>query len=315
MQSYNIALIFATHARPDMLRRCLASIKTQGYLAENPEDVIVIVADNNPDKSGCDIVSKIAPGFPCALEAVHVVEAGLCWARNAGIAAGLSYDPEYVVSVDDDEWIEREDWLQVLVDTIKHYDADAVVGPVNTEFHPDTPDWFLTSGISQTDAKAKDWKTGIPSPKRTLHNTILKADMLRAVPEPVCPIELNGIGADDWAFYERAKIYGYNNVIWCAEAPVSEEMPISRSTWDYFKARSRARGASMVMGANAVTKLHPDTAPAYRPLLKTCLLSARLVLALGLLIVPGYRSKVLRQAFYVQGRWQAHFKNEQTFYK
>jgi len=220
-----------------------------------------------------------------------------------------------IVALSEYEWLELADLLQGLLDTIEHYNADAVVGPVNTVFHPDTPDWFLRSGISQTDANAKDWKTGMPSPKRTLHNTILKAEMLRAVPEPVCPIELNGIGAEDWAFYERAKIYGYDNVIWCAEAPVLEEMPKTRSTWDYFKARSRARGASMVLGSKAVSKLHPDSAPAYRPLLKTCLLSVRLILALGLMLIPSYRSKVLRQAFYVHGRWQAHMKAEQAFYK
>ena len=309
-----VAVLVPTFRRPEMLARCLASIAAQDILSPGGEGdrVTVIVGDNNPDGSACAQVRELAATFPCQLRALHVQEPGLCRNRNTLFAEAQAMRADYVVLIDDDEWA-APDWLSSLLVGMRRTGADAMVGPVHTIFHPDAPDWFRRSGIGQSDARNEALPTGQPSPKLASHNTILKGEMLDALEPPWFPIELNFLGAEDQAFFWRAKAAGFERILWCAEAVLTEEMPLDRSDRAYFVKRSLQRGTSAVVAARIVNSLLP-AGRNRNPLRTTLKEILRLAAGLPMLLLPGKRSRYLRHAIYVLGRLQAHLGRQKNFY-
>ncbi|MCA0849962.1 glycosyltransferase family 2 protein [Salipiger thiooxidans] len=309
----DVAVLVPTFRRPEMLARCLASIAGQDLFSVDSSDrVTVIVGDNNPDASACTQIAEMAAGYPCALRAIHVTEPGLCRNRNALFAEALAMRADYVVLIDDDEWA-GTDWLSTLLGAMRQTGADAMVGPVHTIFHPDAPEWFRRSGIGQSDARNEALPTGSRSPKLASHNTILKGEILTALEPPWFPLELNFLGAEDQAFFWRASAAGHDRILWCAEAALTEEMPLARSDRRYFIDRSLQRGTSAVIAAKIINPLLP-AGRARHPLRITLKEMLRLVAGLPMLLLPTRRSRYIRHAIYVAGRLQAHLGHQRNFY-
>jgi succinoglycan biosynthesis protein ExoM len=307
-----IVVLLPTFRRPKMLERCLKSIARQDILNNSAERVTVIVGDNNPDASAATRVAALAPGFPCTLRSVHVSEPGLCWNRNALFAEARKMLADFVVLIDDDEWAEPY-WLSHLVRSMRETDADAMVGPVHTIFHPKAPNWFRLSGIGQTNAYNNSLPTGSPSPKLATHNTILKGAIIQKLEPPWFPLELNFLGAEDQAFFWRAKAAGFNRILWCAEAFLTEEMPLERSDRSYFIQRSLQRGASAVIAARITNRLVPPSQIS-RPLATTLKEVLRLLAGLPYLLNHSMRFRYIRHVIYVTGRLQGHLGCYRKFY-
>ena len=91
----------ATFTRPELLGALLASIAA----AAKPAPTVVIVVDNDPEGSAADTVRAFAE-----LDITYAVETspGIAEARNRFLA--LSGDAEFIVFVDDDEFV-AENWL------------------------------------------------------------------------------------------------------------------------------------------------------------------------------------------------------------
>lgn len=307
-----VVVLVPTFGRPDMLARCLDSISRQDAFRDTRYRIEVVVGDNNPDASALTQVNARASAFPVPLSAMHVPEVGLCYNRNALAQAALDRRADLVALLDDDE-VADPGWLAALLTGMKATGADAMIGPVTTIFHPDTPDWFRWSGIVHTSPRTAALGTGAPSPKLASHNTIFDAAILRDMDAPWFPLELNRLGSEDQAFFWRARALGHGEVLWCAEAKVSEELPAERANWRYFVTRGRQWGASMVIATNVVRQLHPKAAIA-APWRETVRQAARLVLGLPLMLTRKGRPRVYRQAVYVYGRILGHLGKTQAFY-
>lgn len=299
-------MLVPTFQRPEMLARCLESLSTQTILENADHQVSIIVGDNNRDGSGCAQISEIKKHFPCNLSCIHVLAPGLCENRNALFAGALDQDADLVALVDDDEWAEPT-WLAALVAGMEATQADAMIGLVQTIFHPATPEWFKHSGIGHTNPRNASLRTGAPSPKRATHNTIVRAEVLRAVAPPWFPLELNFLGSEDHAFFMRAKQLGFGKVLWCAEAVVTEEMSLGRSERTYFVKRALQNGASSVIAAKIVA----GAAAAWKTTAKD---TARLILGIPFIIPHRSRYRYLRHAIYVYGRFVGHFGRPKNFY-
>lgn len=291
-----------------MLLRCLSSISLQTFLEDPEHETLVIVGDNNPDASATALISSVIGAFPVPLSAIHVPDPGLCMNRNALAQAALDQQADIIVLIDDDEWAEP-DWLATLIAGMEETGADAMQGPVRTIFHPDTPEWFRLSGIGQTDPRNDTRPTGAPSPKLATHNTILRAQIFRDMPTPWFPVELNFLGSEDQAFFWKAKALGYDKILWCAGALVSEEMPLERSDRKYFTKRSLQRGASAVVAAKVVPEL--ARTPPWKVTVKEI---GRLFLGLPFLLSRKHRSRYERHVLYVYGRLQGHLGRTKKFY-
>lgn len=307
-----IVVLIPTFKRPKMLARCLASIAQQDLLSKADLKVIVVVGDNNPNASASTQVAKIAKGFPCDLLSIHVVKPGLCENRNALFKKAVALCADFVALIDDDEWADPS-WLSSFYSGQEKTQADVLIGPVRTEFHPDTPEWFVLSGIGQTNERHSLLTTGQPSPKLATSNAFLKGEILTTLETLWFPLELNFIGSEDQSFFAVAKAKGFERILWCAEAFVTEEMPLERSDFKYLVSRSLQRGASSVAAARVTNRL-VSVNEASSPLAVSVRQLLRLVIGLPLLFVRKKRPRVIRHAIYVFGRFQGHFSRHQNFY-
>jgi glycosyltransferase involved in cell wall biosynthesis len=122
-----VAVCICTRARPQMLRRCLASVRAQRLDAARLR-MRLIVVDNNPEPTAQAVVDDLYAGEPCR-SYVHCREPGIPIARNAAIEAALRAGADYIAFIDDDE-VAPEHWLASLMTALTESGADAVQGAV-----------------------------------------------------------------------------------------------------------------------------------------------------------------------------------------
>ena len=118
-RSLDIAI--CTHDRPDVLARCLESLRRIG--ATESAGVRVLVVDNAPSN---DRTTRLVAGFPGV---TYILERkpGLDFARNRAVREATA---EWIAFLDDDVVVDRG-WLDGLAEAlIANPDAGAVTGPV-----------------------------------------------------------------------------------------------------------------------------------------------------------------------------------------
>jgi succinoglycan biosynthesis protein ExoM len=127
----NIAVCIPTYKRPLMLEKLISSI-----LASKPDDLLVntlsiIVVDNDVEKTAEKVVSDIAANNNgnCSLSYFNYPIKGLSNVRNELLRHAFALNPDFIVSVDDDEYV-SDNWLNELVKSIVSNNADIVRGPV-----------------------------------------------------------------------------------------------------------------------------------------------------------------------------------------
>jgi succinoglycan biosynthesis protein ExoM len=128
-------VVICTYNRPDMLSRAVASVRAQflrpGHAAE------ILVVDNSRDANAEAAVAALAVGYGLTLRYKSLPRPNVSHARNAGVAEAPS---DYVVFLDDDEWVEPG-WLDAMIDTAERTGADLVFGAVLPVFPDGTPAW------------------------------------------------------------------------------------------------------------------------------------------------------------------------------
>ena len=122
-----IAVCVCTRARPQMLRRCLASLSAQRLDSARLRMVVVLV-DNNPAPEARPIYDELCGTLDRSVF-VHCPRPGIPVARNAALAAALDAGADYVAFLDDDE-VAPPHWLGRLLQALQASRADAVQGGV-----------------------------------------------------------------------------------------------------------------------------------------------------------------------------------------
>ena len=113
-----VSVVIATYDRPDMLRRCLASIVAQ----RTTRPVQIVVVDNHP-ASG--VTRDVVEEFP-RVQLVEEERPGLSYARNRGIAAATG---DIIICTDDDVTC-PPDWVERLLVPFRQRDVMVVTGNV-----------------------------------------------------------------------------------------------------------------------------------------------------------------------------------------
>lgn len=111
---YCVSIIIPVHNTAQYLRRCVESVRNQ--LLENIE---IILVDNKSDDMSpyiCEEYSKI----DSRIKVLHLSEAGLSIARNAGVQVAAA---SYIGFVDSDDYVD-ERMFRDLCANIEKYDAD-----------------------------------------------------------------------------------------------------------------------------------------------------------------------------------------------
>lgn len=131
-----VAAVVVTHrGGPDVLE-CVASLERDRY-----PDLHVIVVDNGPGGGGDAVQARHA-----GVEVIRTPNDGLAAAFNAGVAAALRRDPDYVLQLNDDVVV-ASDLIERLVGAaLDRPRAGALGGPV---YRYDDPErlWFAGGGI------------------------------------------------------------------------------------------------------------------------------------------------------------------------
>lgn len=227
----SISVIIPTFRRPDGLRRAAGSILAQA----NPCGLALelVIVDNDPDGSGLAAAQAIAGEAAFPVQVVHMPEAGVANARNAGLAASSG---ELIAFLDDDEEAPAT-WLCELVGTLNFYDADAVFGPVRTRLpesvtaHRDYYDEFFSrSGPEESGHIDHYYGCG---------NSLIRKSALPCA-QPFSAERNTTGGEDDLLFAQMQARHAV--FAWSAEAWVWEDPLSSRASLSYTLKRAFAYG-------------------------------------------------------------------------
>jgi succinoglycan biosynthesis protein ExoM len=136
-----IAICIPTYKRPLLLRKLVLSIIGCRLNKTLIKDVSIIIVDNDIDKTAELTVGEFKEIYSETFEIQYInyPVKGLSNVRNELIRNGLMLKPDYLVFIDDDEYVSPE-WLNELVKTTIENKADITMGPVVTERNSNIPE-------------------------------------------------------------------------------------------------------------------------------------------------------------------------------
>jgi cellulose synthase/poly-beta-1,6-N-acetylglucosamine synthase-like glycosyltransferase len=227
----SVSVILPTFRRPDGLRRAADSILAQANPCGLKLELVIV--DNDPDGSGLDSARAIAREAAFPVQVIHMPDAGVANARNAGLAASTG---ELIAFLDDDEEAPQT-WLCELVGTLNFYDADAVFGPVRTRLpesvtvHRDYyTEFFARSGPDES---------GHIDHYHGCGNSLIRRSALPSA-QPFDAAR-NDIGGEDDLLFAQMQAAG-SVFAWSAEAWVWEDPLTCRARLNYTLKRAFAYG-------------------------------------------------------------------------
>jgi succinoglycan biosynthesis protein ExoM len=239
----DVSVVIATYRRPGLLKAAVRSVLSQAGFAATFE---VVVVDNDPERSAEKLIAEVAQSASLPVRYVNERRAGISHARNAGVAAAQG---RYVVFLDDDE-AAGPGWLASLLATARNYEADIVVGPVRPLFPRGAVVPRYAQKIYERDARLP---TGSVVQSGGIGNALLLRDRCFAAAVPFDP-KLGLSGGEDALFLGRLRDQG-RKCVWCAEAAVSEEIPIDRLEPAYLLRRAFRGGQTTAYVPSALD--HP----------------------------------------------------------
>lgn len=127
----NITICIATYKRPEMLTNLIQTIIKCNLDRTLIKDVNIIVVDNDIDKTGEFAIEEQKRLFYnlIRIDYYNYPVKGITNVRNVLIKKASLLNPDFIVFIDDDEYVTSE-WLNELVKTITDNNSDAARGPV-----------------------------------------------------------------------------------------------------------------------------------------------------------------------------------------
>jgi glycosyltransferase involved in cell wall biosynthesis len=226
----HISVCICTYKRPLLLQRCLASVCNQS--TEGRFSYSVVVADNDVMESARETVEKCAADARAAITYCVEPQQNIARARNKAVHYATG---EFVAFIDDDEFT-TSDWLLTLLKTLRTYQADGVLGPVNPHFDNAAPKWVIQGRFYDRPVQPTGMR--LPWNKCRTGNVLLKRELFGTEPEPFDPACLSG---EDQDFFRRKSDLGAS-FVWCHEAPASEVVPPLRWKRSFLVRRALFRG-------------------------------------------------------------------------
>jgi len=231
-----------TFRRPDDLDSVLPllvaqadSVGTLGVAAR------VVVVDNDPAGSARQRVERGAVEALAAtdgrvgVEYEHESVPGIAAARNRALDAGR--DDELLVFIDDDER-PSERWLLELVGLQRRTGAEAVVGPVQSEYAVPPEPYIVAGGFFERRRLASGTRVDVAA----TNNLLLDLAAVRRWGLRF-DLALGQLGGEDTLFTRSIAARG-GTLLWCAEAMVTDVVPADRVTrrWVLQRAYSSGNG-------------------------------------------------------------------------
>lgn len=139
---YNIAICIPTYKRPLLLKKLIESIAHCNFNT-TIKDVNIIVVDNDIEKTAEIIVQNLRKQFNGILKLCYdnYSEKGLVNVRNQLFKIALEFQPDFIVGIDDDEYVSPE-WLNELLSSILTTNGEVAVAPYTPVFEPAVPSYI-----------------------------------------------------------------------------------------------------------------------------------------------------------------------------
>lgn len=233
MITINIAL--CTCMRPTLLGKCLDSLARM--VIPDDSQVFVTVIDNDVNQTAQCVVDSFKHGFPLSLKYVVEDRRGIPVARNKAIAESHDLNADYLVFIDDDEWVD-ESWLVKLLAYALSVGGKAVIsGAVKSELPANTPAYMREI------FRDKDRKTGAVLSSCATNNVLIPSYVTKEMGlrfDESRPLA----GGTDTLFFCEAVSRGVS-IYKCAEAFVSEDVPASRLSLRWLSKRKYRVGITL----------------------------------------------------------------------
>lgn len=232
-----IVIAVPTYKRPAMLKKLIVSIAECNVDKTLIQGVSLIVVDNDIDKTAEKIVLELLEEFSNVfnLHYYNYPLKGLSNVRNELLRKSLALHPDFIVFIDDDEFVTTE-WLNELVNTIEINQADAARGPVIAKLNNPVSKYILRlfeRERHKNNDQLATWTTG---------NLILRRTSLEKY-NIWFDNRFNSVGSEDTYFGVQMAKKGAI-IFWSEKAIAFETIPEKRTEIKWFVNRVY-RGATM----------------------------------------------------------------------
>ena len=230
MSKINICI--CTYKRPKLLTNCLKSLAD--ILVPSGTEVTVTVIDNDQTRSAEATVTEFIETFPFNIYYHCESKRGIPCARNRAVEETHHLGSDYLVFIDDDEWVEPL-WLDILYAYCQNQGGNVVVsGDVISELPEETPEY-----IGDFFHK-RQWITGTQLDRCATNNVLIPIFVTKKL--GLRFDESNPLaGGEDIRFFCEATKLGVV-IMKCAEALVHESVPESRVTLRWLSKRRFTEG-------------------------------------------------------------------------
>lgn len=245
MAAPRVTVITLTYRRPEDLAQALPLLVDA---IKDHAQAELLVVDNDEEPSAAE---QVAAFLDSRVRYVHEPRPGIAAARNRGLDE--TRDRDVVVFIDDDER-PCQGWLDHLLDAQTRFHAQAVAGPVSSEFESELDPWLRLGGYFDRLTPP----TGVEREVAATNNLLLER---RFVEEAGLRFdEKFGLsGGSDSVFTRQLRGAG-GRLVWCAEAVVIDQVPASRANRSWVVRRSFRMGntearAKIYVAGNHLTAL------------------------------------------------------------
>ncbi|SHL32475.1 glycosyltransferase family 2 protein [Roseibium suaedae] len=223
-------------------RPCLAeTLRSLANINQVPGKILsVLIADDSQDAAATRLVAGLRlPGLD--VTCLSVASGNISIARNALLDETTG---EWIVFVDDDEWVEP-DWLEKLFACQQEFAADVVIGPVHPVYPDHAPGWLVKANPLYADwgHRGKRLLTGRGG------NTLADMRFFRQYDLRFDPA-LGRSGGEDTAFFAKAATCGAV-IIATDDAIAREHVPDERLNPRYIFRRGVRSGQSFANSRKA----------------------------------------------------------------
>ena len=235
----NIAVCIPTYKRIEMLNQLIDSIYNCHVNTSLINNIDVLVVDNDAEMSAEKLIINLQKTAkkPFRLHYYSFSVKGLANVRNELIDKALKLEPDFLVFIDDDEFVTVE-WLNELVKTVENNKADAARGPVFASFSNK-----VTTGIAPL-LKRENYENNSIVEKWTTGNLIIRRTSLDKFGVRF-DSRFNSTGSED-TFFGREMARKGATLFWAANAVTYEVIPEKRTNLNWFIKRAYRGAATYV---------------------------------------------------------------------
>lgn len=213
-----------------MLKRLVETIFSSHIDGSLISSLNIVIVDNDAAGSAGQVVNELIQRFGNEHDIAYSVfpVQGLANVRNELLRKAFERNPDFIVFVDDDEYVTSE-WLNEMVSTIEKNNGDMTMGPVNSvvdEHIPRSVSCWLDRADYFNNAKLNFIRTG---------NLIIRTSSLKKR-DIWFDTRFNKTGGED-SFFGQQMIKKGASIFWAANAIVCETVPDERANLKWLFAR------------------------------------------------------------------------------